>query len=61
MHLLCHHVGIYEYAGTDDAAHDEHGDVEEPKLTCEAWLRSGCAIRARKVKIHGLVLSDSDE
>ena len=49
MHLLRHHVGIYEYAGTDDAAHDQHGDVEQPKLTRQAWLRSGCVIGARKV------------
>lgn len=30
MHLLRYYVRIYEYAGTDDAAHDQHGGVEQP-------------------------------
>ena len=56
MHLLRDDVGIYENAGTDDAAHDEHGGIEEAKLTCQAWLGSGCVIRVRRVN-HGIGLA----
>src|SRR4029077_20636677 len=56
MHLLRDDVGIDENPGTDDAAHDQHGGVEEAKLTCQAWLRRGCVIRARRVS-HGIGLA----
>ena len=33
VHLLRDDVGVDEDAGTDDAAHHDHGGVEEPNLT----------------------------
>ena len=56
MHLLRDDVGIDENAGTDDAAHDQHGGVKEAKLTCQTWLRSGWLIRALRVN-HGIGLA----
>ncbi len=32
VHGARHHVGIHENAGADDAAHDDHGGVEQAQL-----------------------------